>query len=106
MVLLRNATAVCVVLASGGYPDAYETGREITGLPSLDGRDDVVVYHAGTRTDEGRMVTAGGRVVGVTAFGPFDDLPATIRTAYEAVRKIKFEGMHYRTDIGAKAVRG
>ena len=105
-VRLHQAAAVCVVLASGGYPDAYETEKEITGLSSLDGRDDVIVYHAGTKTAEGKVVTAGGRVLGVTAFGPYDDLPATIRTAYEAVRKIKFEGMHYRTDIGAKAVRG
>jgi phosphoribosylamine--glycine ligase len=104
-VLLHNATAVCVVLASEGYPDTYETGKEITGLSSFDGREDVVVYHAGTRTAEGKIVTAGGRVLGVTAFGPHDDLPATIRMAYEAVRKIKFDGMHFRTDIGAKAVR-
>ena len=104
-VLVYDATAVCVVLASGGYPDSYETGKEISGLSSLDGRQDVAAYHAGTKIQDGKMVTSGGRVLGVTAFGPPNDLAATIRTAYEAVRKIRFDGMHYRTDIGAKAVK-
>lgn len=104
-VLVYDASAVCVVLASGGYPDSYETDKEITGLSSLDGRDDVTVYHAGTKISEGKIVTAGGRVLGVTAVGLRQDLAATIRSAYEAVRKIRFDGMHYRKDIGAKAVR-
>lgn len=100
-----NATAVCVVMASGGYPDHYETGREISGLQILDGREDVMVFHAGTRMSEGKLVTAGGRVLGITALGAPRDLAGTIRTAYEAVRKVKFEGVHYRTDIGSKGVR-
>lgn len=104
-VRIASATSVCVVLASGGYPDQYETGKEITGLQTLDGREDVSVYHAGTKISEGKMVTAGGRVLGVTALGAPNDLAGTIRTAYEAVRKVKFEGMHYRTDIGSKGVR-
>lgn len=104
-VRIANATAVCVVMASGGYPDHYETGKEINGLHVLDGREDVSVYHAGTKILEGKMVTAGGRVLGVTAMGAPNDLAGTIRTAYEAVRKVKFEGMHYRTDIGSKGVR-
>lgn len=104
-VRIAGATAVCVVMASGGYPDHYETGKEINGLHVLDGREDVSVYHAGTKISEGKMVTAGGRVLGVTALGSPNDLAGTIRTAYEAVRKVKFEGAHYRTDIGSKGVR-
>ncbi len=104
-VRLANASAVCVVLASAGYPDTVETGKEISGLQILDGREDVVVYHAGTKVVEGKVVTAGGRVLGITAVGASNDLAATIRTAYEAVRKVRFDGMQYRTDIGSKGVR-
>lgn len=102
---IARSSAVCVVLASGGYPDAYQTGKEITGLTILDGREDISVFHAGTKVMDGKVVTAGGRVLGITAIGPENDLAATIRSAYEAVRKVRFEGMHYRTDIGSKAVR-
>jgi phosphoribosylamine--glycine ligase len=104
-VRIADATAVCVVMASGGYPDQYETGKEITGLQTLDGREDISVFHAGTKISEGKLVTAGGRVLGVTAVGAPNDLAGTIRKAYEAVRKVKFEGAHYRTDIGSKGVR-
>ncbi|MCU0452876.1 MAG: phosphoribosylamine--glycine ligase [Bacteroidetes bacterium] len=104
-VRLAKATAVCVVMASGGYPDHHETGKEIMGLQFLDGREDVVAYHAGTKVTDGKVVTAGGRVLGITAVGGADDLAGTIRAAYEAVRKVKFEGAHYRGDIGSKGVR-
>lgn len=94
--------AVCVTLASGGYPGRYGTGYEITGLEAAEACAGVRVFHAGTARREGRLVTAGGRVLGVTAVAV--DLSAAIDAAYESVRHIRFEGMHYRTDIGRKAL--
>jgi phosphoribosylamine--glycine ligase len=91
------------VLASGGYPGPYETGQEITGLNTLAGRPGVLVFHAGTREEAGRTVTAGGRVLGVTGTGP--TLGAALGKAYDAVGSIDFRGMHYRRDIGAQALR-
>jgi phosphoribosylamine--glycine ligase len=92
--------ATCVVLASGGYPGAYETGRPIAGLDRL---HDAVVFHAGTKFENGRVVTSGGRVLGVTARG--SDLAASIAGAYAACDQITFDGMHYRRDIGRKGLR-
>jgi phosphoribosylamine--glycine ligase len=94
--------AVCVALASGGYPGTYATGLEITGVEDAAAVPGVEVFHAGTARRDGRLVTAGGRVLGVTAAA--DDLPAAIAAAYEGVRRIHFEGMHYRTDIGRRAL--
>jgi phosphoribosylamine--glycine ligase len=94
--------AVCVALASEGYPGGYATGREITGIAEAEARLGVQVFHAGTARREGRLVTAGGRVLGVTAVGA--DLPAAIAAAYAGVEQIRFEGMHYRTDIGRRAL--
>jgi len=94
--------AVCVVMASGGYPGHYEKGKVITGLDEAAKVPDAMVFHAGTAIKEGEIVTAGGRVLGVTARG--DDVKAAIARAYEAVGKIRFPGAHYRTDIGAKAL--
>lgn len=88
--------ALCVVMASGGYPDKYPTGLPITGLPEP--TDDAVVYHAGTRRDGDRIVTAGGRVLGVTALGA--TLSDARRRAYDMVAGIHFDGAHYRTDLG------
>ena len=99
----RPGTAVCVVLASGGYPDVYPAGLDIRGLERLDELQDVVAFHAGTKEAGQRIVTAGGRVLGVTAFGS-DGLKQTIERAYLAVEKISFQGMHYRRDIGKKAL--
>jgi phosphoribosylamine--glycine ligase len=101
----RKATAVCVVIASGGYPDKYEVGKEILGLDGLAGLEDVVIFHAGTKRDHGKVVTSGGRVLGVTAISPGDNFEATISRAYQAVSKITFDGAYYRSDIGAKALR-
>jgi phosphoribosylamine--glycine ligase len=96
--------AVCVVLSSGGYPGKYDSGKVITGLAECEKLADVKVFHAGTRMDDqGRVVTDGGRVLGVTARG--DDLAAAKARAYEAIKLINFTGMHYRTDIGDKALR-
>jgi len=93
--------AVCVVMASEGYPGSYETGREIHGLESVEALEDVIVFHAGTRSENERVLTAGGRVLGVTALG--SDLKDAQARAYQAVEKISFEGAYYRTDIGSKA---
>jgi phosphoribosylamine--glycine ligase len=101
----RLATAVCVVIASGGYPDKYDVGKEILGLDGLSGLEDVVIFHAGTKQEHGKVVTSGGRVLGVTAIGPAGNFEATISRAYQAVDKITFDGAYYRSDIGAKALR-
>ena len=93
---------VTVVMASGGYPGSYEKGLLIEGLDEAESCDGVMVFHAGTAVKDSRTVTAGGRVLGVTALGP--DIPSAIERAYDAVGKIRFDGMHYRKDIGAKAL--
>lgn len=95
--------AVCVVMASGGYPGKYEVNRPISGLDEASRLPDVKVFHAGTRLDSGRVVTDGGRVLGVTALG--DTLADAKKRAYEAVSKIQFKGAHYRTDIGDKGMK-
>ena len=94
--------AVCVVVASKGYPATPETGKTITGLESLKEWSDVVVYHAATKREDGLLTTVGGRVLGVTALGA--NLEAAIARAYEAIGCIQFDGMHYRRDIGHRAV--
>ena len=92
--------SVCVALASGGYPGKYRTGVPIEGIEAAEAKPGVQVFHAGTALRDGKLVTAGGRVLGVTALA--GDLPAAIRAAYDAVKEIRFEGMHYRTDIGRR----
>ena len=92
--------AVCVVLASGGYPKSYQKGYEISGIENAEALGDITVFHAGTAVKDGTFTTNGGRVLGVTAVG--DDLDAAIRHAYEGVSKISFKDMHYRKDIGIK----
>ena len=95
--------AVCVVMASGGYPDNYEKGKVITGLDEAEKIDDVVVFHAGTAMKDGKIVTAGGRVLGVTAIGK--TIADAKAKAYEAVSKISFDGAYYRHDIADKAMK-
>jgi phosphoribosylamine--glycine ligase len=95
--------AVSVVLASGGYPGCYEKGKHIEGLEGIEDDEEVVVFHAGTRReDDGGLVTAGGRVLAVTGMGR--TLRSARRKTYNAARHIKFEGVHMRTDIGAKGL--
>lgn len=94
--------AVCVVAASGGYPGDYKKGLEITGLDAAGKLPGVVVFHAGTKAENGRIVTAGGRVLGITAVGK--DLPGAITRVYDACRLINFQGIHYRKDIGKKGL--
>jgi phosphoribosylamine--glycine ligase len=95
-------STVCVVMASGGYPGSYRKGISIEGLVEAGEMDDVVVFHAGTKRHNGAVVTDGGRVLGITARG--DTIREARDRAYEAVAKIHFEGAHYRTDIGQKAI--
>jgi len=94
--------AVCVVVTARGYPDAPETGHPISGLEDLQGLSDVMVFHAATARRDDKIVTVGGRVLGVTALGA--NLDAAVQRAYGAVKKVSFEGMHYRKDIGQKAL--
>jgi len=94
--------AVCVVLAARGYPGEVETGDAIRGLETLQGEADIVVYHAATALRDGSVVTVGGRVLGVTALG--FNLDAAVTRAYEGVARVSFDGMHYRRDIGRKAL--
>jgi phosphoribosylamine---glycine ligase len=95
--------AVCVVLASKGYPDQPETGQVVSGWGNAEAVGGVKVFHASTRMENHQLVTSGGRVLGVTATA--EHLGAAIQRAYAAVGKIHFEGMQYRKDIGAKALK-
>jgi phosphoribosylamine---glycine ligase len=98
----KPESAVCIVIASGGYPGKYEKGREITGLDKAGGIEDVMVFHSGTAMKSGKVVTDGGRVLGVTGLGP--TVAAAIDHAYQGAREISFDGAHYRKDIGARAL--
>ena len=102
-VKFSDGAAACVILASGGYPLAYEKGKEITGLTAgqLDAAD-VTVYHAGTAIKDGSLVTNGGRVLGVTATA--NTLPEALKKAYAATESIHFDKLHKRSDIGARAL--
>ena len=94
-------SCACVIIASGGYPKSYPKGLEITGLENGQ-REGVIVYHAGTAMKDGKLVTSGGRVLGVTALGA--DLKEALAKSYEAVEKINFDKKHYRKDIGQRAL--
>ncbi len=95
-------TAVCVVMASGGYPGDYKKGLPIHGIEKADAIDGVKVFHAGTKRQGDLITTSGGRVLGVTSLGP--DIKSALEKAYKAAGLIRFEGMHYRKDIGKKAL--
>ncbi|TET83561.1 phosphoribosylamine--glycine ligase [candidate division TA06 bacterium] len=97
-----NQHAVCVVLASGGYPSRYQKGKTIGGLNEASALKNVVVFHAGTALSDRKYVTSGGRVLGVTGLG--DSLEGAVERAYEGVDRISFEAMYYRRDIGAKGL--
>jgi len=104
-VKLHPASAVCVVMASRGYPDDYQTGMPIHGLDTIKPDEGLVVFHAGTRSDGENIVTSGGRVLGVTAIGYEHELKSTIDAAYRGVSAITFDGAYYRSDIGLKPLR-
>jgi len=98
-----EGAAVCVVMASKGYPGTPEIGKEIKGLAEVAGMKDVIVFHAGTKKENGLWKTDGGRVLGVTAKGK--DIQAAIERVYQVVPKISWDGVHYRRDIGQKALK-
>lgn len=97
-----DRAAACVVMASEGYPGPHETGKPITGLESLADSEAVLPFHAGTALEDGGLVTAGGRVLAITAVA--GDLPAAVASAYRSVRKVSFEGAYFRRDIGHRAL--
>lgn len=99
----NDQAAVCVVMASGGYPESYAKGKLITGIADVDAMEGVKIFHAGTKYEGENLVTSGGRVLGITALG--DTIAAARDRAYAAVDKIKFEGAHVRGDIAAKALQ-
>ena len=99
----KNNSAVCVVVASGGYPGRYQKDKAINGLERLEKMKDIIAFHAGTKFQDGKIVTSGGRVLGITAW---DDTTSKAKEkAYEGVEKIYFEDMYYRKDIAVKAVK-
>jgi phosphoribosylamine--glycine ligase len=100
----KSGASACLVLASGGYPGKFESGKVIHGLAEAEQVPDVKVLHAGTKRSEGNIITNGGRVLGVTAVGA--SLQAALKLAYEAAGKIHFDEMHYRRDIGRHREQG
>jgi phosphoribosylamine--glycine ligase len=101
--LWKSGYAISVTLASGGYPGEYRSGLPITGIEDANRLEGVQVFHAGTALKDGQLVTAGGRVLSVAAYG--ETLQDTVRRAYEAIKYISFEGMHYRTDIAHRGLK-
>ena len=98
----RSQAAVCVILASGGYPDKYEKGKQIKGLENLSRSRNIFPFYAGVSKDDGKLITSGGRVIGITALAK--DLKEAIREAYRVINKVYFEGIYYRKDIGYKGL--
>jgi phosphoribosylamine--glycine ligase len=99
----KDDSAVCVVISSKGYPGTYEKGKVIKGLDEFKGKRNTMIFHGGTSLKKERIVTSGGRVLGVTALGK--DIQTAKQNAYKAVEKIHFDGMHYRKDIADKAIK-
>ena len=99
-----DRAAMCVVLASGGYPVAYDTGYEIQGLEELKQHDNLMIFHSGTCLEGDKYVTDGGRVLGLSVLGK--NLRDAYNQVYEYIDEIYFEDMHYRTDIGETAIEG
>jgi phosphoribosylamine--glycine ligase len=97
---LDNQYRCCVVMASGGYPKSYQTGKEISGINEVS--DEALVFHAGTAQQDGQLLTDGGRVLSVVCSG--DTLEDAIRNTYKEVKKISFADMHFRSDIGVKGL--
>jgi phosphoribosylamine--glycine ligase len=100
----HNACAVCVVLASGGYPDSFAKGKTIRGLGAIESEEGILVFHAGTAVHGDHLVTAGGRVLGVTAIARDSEFANAIELAYRGVERISFDGAYYRSDIGRRAL--
>ena len=98
----RSEAEVCVIMASNGYPGKYEKEKVVTGLETFYNSDDVLIFHAGTKRSNDTILTSGGRVLGVTAFGT--DIKSAIENSYNAISKIEFENSYYRKDIGYRAI--
>lgn len=98
----RKGSAVCVIMSSGGYPNNYKKGYEIKGLEQINNEEDVHVFHAGTKKENGKILTNGGRVLGVTTVAA--TLPEALHKNYKFIKRINFEGCHFRTDIGRKGL--
>ena len=98
---MKNGFAIDVVLASGGYPDDYKKGIVIEGLNDLD--SDTIVFHAGTKMNKGDLVTNGGRVLNVVEIGI--EFETTLKKVYDSIKKIHFDNMHFRNDIGFRALK-
>jgi phosphoribosylamine--glycine ligase len=98
-----GGSSVCVVAASKGYPDEYKKGFEISGLGLLD--NEIIIYHSGTRKENDKTLTDGGRVLGVTSVLRSFNLQAAKKKAYDAMNKIYFDGIYFRKDIADKAIR-
>ena len=96
-------SAMGVVISSNGYPESYETGKEISGLDELTGKNGIKVFHSGTYIEDQNIFTNGGRVLCVTAVG--DDLSKSYENAYSAVEKINWDGKYYRKDIGFRVMK-
>jgi phosphoribosylamine--glycine ligase len=101
--LWKPGYAISITLASGGYPGEYRSGLSITGIEDANRLEGVQVFHAGTALKDGRLVTAGGRVLSVAAYG--ETLPDAVGRAYEAIKYISFEGMYYRKDIAHRGLK-
>ncbi len=99
----ESGSCVCIVLASGGYPGDFQIGKELRGLEAFKNRRDLLVLHAGTKADRGRVLSWGGRVLNVVGLGP--DLDEAVKRAYEAIGPVGFDGMAYRKDIGFRAIK-
>jgi len=99
-----GGASVCVVAASKGYPGSYEKGFEITGVNDVD-NNDIIIFHAGTKEEKGRILTNGGRVLGVTSLIKNNDLKLAKQKSYEALSKIYYNGIYYRKDISDKAFK-
>jgi phosphoribosylamine--glycine ligase len=99
----KDNAAVCVVVASGGYPGKYHKGKVISGLERLEKMEDIIVFHAGTKFQDDKIITSGGRVLGITAWD--ETISKAKERAYRGVKEIYFEDMYYRKDIGAKAIK-
>lgn len=98
----KQYCACNIALASGGYPGNYEKGKVISGIDEAEMQPDIIVFHAGTKNQDGKLVTNGGRVLGVSATG--SSLEEALSKAYKAIEKVSFEGMQYRKDIGKSSL--
>jgi phosphoribosylamine--glycine ligase len=99
----EDNAVVCVIVASGGYPDKYQKGKVISGLERLEKMEDIIVFHAGTKLQDDKVITSGGRVLGITTWD--ETISKAREKAYKGVKEIYFEDMYYRKDIAVKAIK-